>query len=524
MQKFVVSSFDGSEDSRNGPELFLLCACYMNGYGCRPNVTAALSKLQQAVDLVHHPSRAFLHRIWAACRPEENNPGTKYLDDYTKAGSRPAFEELRKVRPKDKFDGIERWITDTSGGVGTDWLSTSEMLHGHTQSQWIEDEWLMDRVRSADRPLSQLVINKRGDTVLHFTAMCGRWKPFKSLVLDYKMNINLQNPSGETALLCACRSGQGGIVILCLQKLQADASVAARNGETPMHWLIHFDDLYIEPMLKDLIASGAVINAVTRERISHSRYPGHLNVDSQPPGTPLTWAVHHNRPHIVRMLLRSGADPNLVPEGSASSALGSSAYYHHHECLQATIEHLEHQVTQRTFDGEIDKRRALLYGPVVEEAERAADKFCMILHGGADYLTRLHATFDLLREKTKFIDFQGQLQGSLLYTAVSGAHDEVVDYMFQRDWLVDTINRPIGDAQRTPVLEAIRWNREALLQLLIDHGADIHALAANPFSPEDCNWSALHVFAHEGHDGDFAVVSKLVGLGLSRMGQLVTTP
>jgi len=40
-------------------------------------------------------------------------------------------------------------------------------------------------------------------------------------------------------------------------------------------------------------------------------------------------------------------------------------------------------------------------------------------------------------------------------------------------------------------------------------------LAANPFSPEDCNWSALHIFAHEGHDIDLAVVSRLVGLGLS---------
>lgn len=399
MQNFVVNSFDGSKTSSNCPGLFVLCAYYTNGYGCRPNVTEALTKLQQAVDLIHHPSRAFLHRIWAACRPEENNPGITYLDDYAKAGSRPALEELRKVGSKDKFDGIERWITDASGGVGADWLSTSEMLHGHTQSQWIKDEWLINRIHSADRQLSELVVNKRGDTVLHFTAMCGRWKPFKSLVLEYEMNINLQNPLGETALLCACRSGQAGIVILCLQKLQADASVAARNGETPMHWLIHFDDLCIEPMLKDLMASGAVINAVTRERVSHSRYPGQVDVDFQRPGTPLTWATHHDRPHIVRMLLRSGADPNLVPEGSALSALGSSAYYHHHECLRAIIEHLEHQVTQRNFDGEIDKRHALLYGPVVREAERAADKFSMILRGGADYLTRLHCTFDLLREQ-----------------------------------------------------------------------------------------------------------------------------
>jgi len=268
-------------------------------------------------------------------------------------------------------------------------------------------------------------------------------------------------------------------------------------------------------MLKDFSASGAVVNAVTRKRVSHSRYPGHVDVDFQLPGTPLTWAVHHNRPHIVRMLLKSGAVPNLVSEGSALSALGLSAYYHHHECLKAIIEHLESQVTQRTTDGEFDKRHALLYGPFVREAGRAADKFSVILHGGADYMNRFHSTFDILREKTRLVNFQGQLQGSLLYTAVSSVHDEVVDYKFQLDWLGDTINKSIDGAQRTPVLETIRWNREALVQTLIDRGADIQALAANPSSPEDCNWSALHIFAHEGHDIDLAVVSKLVGLGLS---------
>jgi hypothetical protein len=108
VQNFVVSSFDGSKDSSNSPELFVLCACYINGYGCRSNVIEALSKLQQAADLVHHPSRAFLHRIWAACQPQEDNPGKKYLEDYAKAGSRPALEELRKVGSKHKLDGIER--------------------------------------------------------------------------------------------------------------------------------------------------------------------------------------------------------------------------------------------------------------------------------------------------------------------------------------------------------------------------------------------------------------------------------
>lgn len=47
------------------------------------------------------------------------------------------------------------------------------------------------------------------------------------------------------------------------------------------------------------------------------------------------------------------------------------------------------------------------------------------------------------------------------------------------------LHKPIGDARRTPVLKAIRWNREALVQTLVQHGADIHAQAANPFTLKD---------------------------------------
>lgn len=116
----------------------------------------------------------------------------------------------------------------------------------------------------------------------------------------------------------------------------------------------------------------------------------------------------------------------------------------------------------------------------------------------------------------------GQLEGSLLYTAVSHAHDDVVDYMFQHQWIVSTINTPIGDAHRTPLLEAVRWNRLNLVQTLLDQGGDINALAANPFSPKERNWSALHIFAHEGHDDDVALVSQLVNLGLHVDGQVIT--
>lgn len=514
VQNFIFNSLLVSDSTDKSPELFLLCSYLMNGYGCKSNMDQALHMLEQAATIGNHPARAFMFRIWQVCRPDEENPGAHYLEDYAKVGSKSALADIVKCYPNDRMASIKKFVRDGTGGVGADWLRAAQMLGGYTQSQWIEDDWLMDKVQNAEVPLSELIVNKRGDSVLHFVAMCGRWQPFKSLVLDHKMDINQQNPLGETPLLCACRAGQGATTIYSLQIFHADASLAARNGETPLHWLVQFGDENIEAIVKDMISRGAKIDAATKERLSHSHYPASIDMEFQMPGTALAWAVHENRPHIVRTLLEYGADPKYVPEGAILSPLESAAYYHHHECLRAMIDFLEPTVTQTTTNGRIDPRFVIMYGPLVIQAERAADKFSMILRSGADYLKHLHATLDLLRENTLYAKFENQMQGSMLYTAVSKAHDEVVEYMFQNNWLVETINTAIGDSRRTPVLEAVRWNRETLVLTLLNHDADTHAQAANPFAPEESNWSALHIYAHEGHDRDLSLVDVLVKAGL----------
>ena len=510
-QHLIFDSVRGT----SGPELFMLCSFYMNGYGCDSNVIKALEKLKQAADKGHHLSRAYLYRIYSTCDQSEqvNLPGRDYLYDYAIAGSRPAFEELQKVGPTDKAQYAQRFLSDACAGVGSSWFDKSEMLHGHTQSQWMNDAWFMERIKTVE-DLSTFTVNKRGDSMLHFAAACGRWRPFKSLIVDYKMNVNLLNPLRETPLLCACRSGQGGIAILCLQTYKANASIAAINGETPLHWLLSFSDTYVEPLLNDLIANGADVNAMTKDRISHSKFPGNIDVDFQMPGTALSWAVHHNRPHIVKFLLSRGANPSLTIAKGEMYPLKWAAYYHHHQCLKLMVEHLEGEVTAVTSDGKIDKRKALIFGPVIQEAIRASDRFSMILRNGSDYFNHLHATLDLLREKTEYVNTQSTFHGNMLYFAVSEAHDEAVEYMFKHNWRVETLNDPCVPGQRTALLEAFRWNRRPLVELLLSHGADAHVRAANPFQPELLNWSALHVFAQEGHNNDVSLVQTLIQTGI----------
>lgn len=483
----------------------------MNGYGCEINIEKSLQYLRHAARLGHYNSQKYMWRIFSSLSTSNSEiHGDEYLFNYAVNGSRTALEDLQIAQGPEKYRLARGWLTDAYCGVGSWWLKDDEMLNGWTQSNLRDHEWCVKRQAENSTKSSELIINKRGDTLLHGTAVCGEWMPFKSLVLEFKLEINTRNCLGETPLLSACRAGQGAVAILCLQRYDADASIIAKNGETPLHWLVSFTDENIEPLTKDLISHGAVVDASTHERINYSAVPSDLDVDIQLPGTALKWAVHNNRPHIVRTLLAYGADPHWTSDGAIQSPVKWAAYYHHDECLRAIIEFLEGKVTQMTTEGKKDLRFAITYGPLVIQAVYAADKFSMILRNGPQYLTRLHATLDLLREKTKMINFSSSFNGSMLYYAVSEAHDEVVEYMFKHSWCTETLNTPSGNAKRTPLLEAVRWNRSSLVNLLLGYGANVRALASNPFQPDQMNWSALHIFAHEGHNKNLDLVRALV--------------
>lgn len=513
IQNFVYDAL--TEDK--AANLFLLSALHMIGYGCSKDSEKSLDYLQKSAEMGNLNARSNLFRIYSTFSPENTDPNTipgrEYLYDYAAKGSRMAMVELCRVADQDEQERCRRYITDATGGVGASWLDRDQMLNGFTQSQWINDDWSMKEISKAESP-ANLIVNKRGDTVLHFTAMCGRLKPFRALVETYKVDINIQNCLGETPTLASCRSGHGGIVIFCLRNYKADASLAAANGETPLHWLCHTDDEYIEPLAADLIARGADVEAVTRERVMHSYFPGTLDMDFMLPGTPLHWAVHQNRPHVVGVLLKHGANPEHTAPGAVQTPLRWAAYWHNHRCLRTMVEHQETKVTRMTTEGKPDLRHAVFFGPLVESTINGAEKYSMILRHGVEWLTSLLKTLDLLREKTSLINFSSQFHGSMLHFAVEGAHDEVVDYMFQHEWLIDTINKPIGDAKRTPFLEAVRWNRRPMCEMLKDRGADVKALAANPFQSEKENWSALHILAHEGHDKDVSMVEWLIKNGV----------
>jgi ankyrin repeat protein len=129
-----------------------------------------------------------------------------------------------------------------------------------------------------------------------------------------------------------------------------------------------------------------------------------MEVDHQVPGTPLNWAVHHNRPRIIQFLLQKASDAMICLDRATNlvgpSPLEYAAYYHHIECLELMLEALD------------EAKITWIFEPIIRGGIHSADTFSMILRHGARYKERLHRFLDFCLRKSKNIVFMSELEGS----------------------------------------------------------------------------------------------------------------
>ncbi|KAJ5911152.1 uncharacterized protein N7473_000455 [Penicillium subrubescens] len=542
VQSFVFQSFRAkvegllSQQRVNAPDCFVLTSYYINGYGTKVNLEEAkrLFQICSNANYKHPPSRAYAYRIWKFLNPNfvTSESMITNLIQMALDGSRMAAMDLKEVAP-DKYPEIETLIRDVLAGVGGNFFHAKEMLHGYVYDQWVRtldnQEVLVQNFKNLNR-IADYKVNKRGDGILHMAANTGRIQAIETLLANFPgLTLDQLNDKRETPLLCASRAGQVATV-LRLVELGANASIVALNGESCLHWLVSFKDDDIDVIGGALIQGGADLRVFTREKVAHSVFWPTIEVDHQIPGTPLNWAVHHNRARIIQFLLNKASDAMICLDRATNlvgpSPLEYAAYYHHLECLELMLEALDEAKTTYSLE------------PIIRAGVHSADTFSMILRHGARYKERLHRFLDFCLRKSKGIVFMTGMGGfdtHLLYYAVSEGHDEVVEYLLSDEGksLVESlnihsnagqsrpgvydpsdINRPAREDWRTPVLEAIRWNRKSLVELLVTNGADPKALAKNPFSDE-MNWTGFHILAIAGHNTDYSeLVPFLIETGL----------
>jgi ankyrin repeat protein len=517
VQAFVFNVFlskaekNVKEQMIDPPQLFALCSFYINGYGTEVSPEKGLRQLKHAAHGDHDLSRAYLYRLHEAHKQSLSReiPVVDYLSVSALKGSRMALQDLSEAGA-DNIPFVKAALQDSLGGTGCNFFHRGQLLHNFAHGDLDHIEAVVEKCQKTTT-LYALKVNKRGDGVLHFAASCGKRHAVHMLINTYGVDVDFANEQGETALLCACRSGHIQTVRLLLEA-GAKASITAKNGESPLHWLISFEDQDIESIGQALVANGADLRCTTTKLVSHSVFPGQIDVDHQGPGTPLGWAVHHDRPTIVKFLLANGADPLVKFQKLYPSPLQWAAFYHHTECLGLMIEKLEADNLVFTFS------------ELLVAATHSADRFSMILRNGSSYRSKMHSTFDLLLERTRKIHFVTGIGGvgkTLLFNAVAGAHDDVVEYLLTRGHGKEDINTPCPPDKRTPVLECVRWNRKALFRMLVQHGADVSAVAQNPFRAGKMDWTALHTLAEAAHDQDTSLSREIVKLGVPADGRPV---
>jgi ankyrin repeat protein len=466
--------------------------------------------------------------MYKACQKDlpAEVPIKEYLKTQALQGSRMALQDL-KTLDKDQAVTVKRSLSIGYAGVGATWYNDSAWTHGLSR-QKLWSQALSIEALGPNDGLENMVVNTRGDRLLQAAAAIGADQLVERL-LPY-VDVNQSNAKGETALLCACRSGHADVVKVLLDN--GARAIQSKNGESPLHWLLSFDEkINFAALGKDLIErGGAKVEAFTTEAISYSCFPGSIDVDFRPAGTPLMWAVHDNLPGLVSFFLANGADPEWQLQENHSTPLQWAAFYHHTDCLKFLIAHCEATVdVPMTTDGKRDLRHAVWYRHLVHKALHAADKFSMILRNSANYRQQLKSTLELLQSKTKMISFELGERETLLHFAAREAHDEACEIILELGWKsgpAEEINHPAGPVGYTPLHESVRWNRRPLFHILRRSGAEALALAYRPYD-ESRTWSSLHLFADQAHNDNLELVEDLVAAGVPVDGdptQSIETP
>ncbi|RSL41853.1 hypothetical protein CEP54_015694 [Fusarium duplospermum] len=524
----------------NPPEAFLLTALYINGYGVDKAESSAARWLFNAWGANHSLASAYGYRIARAI-------GIKFdsLDRVIGSlvlmalhGSRIALQDLAMVS-KDDYEDTKKKIRDSLAGTGANHFFHKEMLHGFTHGMWVKTlgniPILLENFSRLNR-IEDYTANKRGDRILHVAASCGQTEAIEALLGRFpSLEVNQLNDQGETPLLCACRAGQAGTV-LWLTSHGANASVAAPNGESPLHWLVSFEDEEIKSVGPALIQAGADANAKTTTTIAYqAEFPTSLDLDRFQEGYPIGWATHCDRPQIVKFLLSNTADPRICSTSwpRVNSAMEIAASHLRSECLQLMIDAIE----QYNLEQGGGKQGGYTVSALIYQALYGTSLFDMILYHGPEYQQAMEATFNCLLSRTNRVacpQGYGGFNQTLFYSAVSLARDELVEYLLKHGaevmksgegydeeilqsqdrgaFKTADINRACGFDMRTPLLEAVRWNRPTMVNLLLGHGAEAAGASKNPFSGQDSTWTALHVLAYAGQD-DARLVQPLLDHG-----------
>lgn len=542
---------DGATNLIIKPSLENVCAfCHMSGVGSDQELSEerSLSCLLRAAIGGWTAARALLYRMYDSCgKPVPSRISlVSCLDQCAKLGSRAALADLETVAGEN-VPLVLCHLMEYECGVGANFFHDENYLDGWTCDNVKSLPYVEESLRITSNSLEAIKVNVRGDRILHTAASQGIQEMVSMLITKYRISVDLQNDVGETALLCAMRSGNLKIVLYLLE-IGANASITSSRGESPLHWLISLPELSIYHVTGKLMERGAekcLNSCALRCDYAAVGISSFLDgTDKLTGGTPLHWAICRGRAFIVKVLLSHGARSDALQgpdQKSTWTCRELAAYYQEPYLLRFMIQRAvpdprwlsidmgnRVNVFPRKSPNVITPDGVILSGVsnLVKAAIDGSDRTSMIIRHGSRHRSRLRDTIVLLSEELSYVklasgvDTEGR--SPLQYAAYKGFHDVaelMFDYMDAAQW----VNEPYGLEHTTPVFETVRRNHKIFFNMLLNKGARVDVKVDSPAHAERFDWCILHIAAEWARRNDLTLASRLLDLGVPTEGYLSIT-
>ena len=234
-------------------------ACLISGMGSDKyqDTERGLEAINAAARLDNTAANAIIFRMSAACGREPPNDINYVKKMYNAAihGSVAAYEDLKLVAGE-LTPNVRTSLLQQTCGVGANFFWDAQCLNGWKFSDRRQLGWIDGVLQSSSQPNS-IVVNQRGDGLLHAAASLNMEGLVPKLLEEYRVNINHCNSEGETPLLCAMRAGAFSIAHHLLDN-GADPTIISNRCESPLHWMISITEYGYKRMIAKIMEKGGL--------------------------------------------------------------------------------------------------------------------------------------------------------------------------------------------------------------------------------------------------------------------------
>ena len=293
-----------------------------------------------------------------------------------------------------------------------------------------------------------------GASALHLAAKTGAWSlETIKFLLNYKVEIDLEDNNGETPLMAACSVDGNLVIVNGLLALGADINKVNKKGASALHFAAKF-------------ASSGTVESLLDQGIS-------VNVTDNANKTPLMWACSYSdNLDKITLLISKGAEMSRV-SSDGRNCLHFAAANSDENVLKYLI---EQGISINAFTE--DKRTPLS----MAFENNKVNNVDVLIKLGADVSAKLYDGCNILHVAARFSDA------------------DMIKYLVDYGLSVNSVD----DFLSTPLHSACEENRLDNVKCLVSLGADVHVKTVE-------GWSLLHVAAVRGN---VEMIQYLFDIGL----------